>query len=123
MDLRISSKRLILFFSFLLLVVIMLQQCWQRYSPAEKWLYFFEEPARIYAGQVLGPDRGTEVKVPEALANTNIEVRDDHVVFTPRNDPPVSLAFAPAGRPPDHGGMAWSSLRDGWYVLGPVGAK
>ena len=120
MDLRITNKRLILFASLLFFVVIMLQQCWQRYSPAEKWLYFFEEPARIYAGQVLGPGRGTEVPMPEALAKTEIEVLDDHVVFKPRNDPPVTLAFAPSGRPPDRDGVNWTPLRDGWYVLGPA---
>ena len=123
MDLRITNKRLILFASFMLLAVIMLQQCWQSYSPAEKWLYFFEEPARIYAGQVLGPGRGTEVQVPEALANTNIEVMSDHVVYTPRAEPPVTLAFSPAGRPPDRDGVLWTPLRNGWYVLGPVSSE
>jgi hypothetical protein len=117
-DLRITNKRFILFATFMLFVVVMLQQCWQNYSPAEKWLYFFEEPARIYAGQVLGPGRGMEVQVPEALAKTDIEVLDNHVVFKPRNDPPVTLAFAPSGKPPDRDGVGWAPLRDGWWVLG-----
>ena len=70
MDLRMTANRLALFVSLILVMGVLLQQCWQRFSPAEKWLYFFEDPARHYAGQVLGPGRGSAVAIPESLAKT-----------------------------------------------------
>lgn len=115
---QMSLKRVLIFLSFMLMVGLTLQQCWQSKSPGDKWLYILGEPARDYAGLVLGPDRGAEVPVPEELSTTEIVVHDDHVVFYPKQDPNLVLAFSPAGMPAeDASSESWSRLGDGWYVL------
>ena len=52
---QMSLKRVLVFLSFMLMVGLMLQQCWQSRSPGEKWLYILGDPARDYAGLVLEP--------------------------------------------------------------------
>lgn len=115
---KMTAKRILLFLSFLLMVGLMLQQCWQSKTASEKWLYFFKEPARDYAGNVLGAGRGADVPIPDELSGTTIEVYESFVTFSPKQDVSLVLAFSPAGKPVDGDATkSWSPLGDGWYVL------
>ncbi|MBS1270157.1 MAG: hypothetical protein MAG794_01112 [Gammaproteobacteria bacterium] len=127
---KITLNRFMLFVTAVLLVGLTLQQCWQRKPEAEKWLYLFEEPARVYAGRVLGPDRGTGLLPPEALSDMEVHVyaRKGYVefastMFSPAGEPSLRMAFAPDSSPPDpvdQPGFAWTSVHDGWYQLRPA---
>lgn len=126
---KITLNRFLIFLSIVLLAGLMMQQCWQRKSDAEKWLYIFEEPAREYAGRVLGPDRGTGLPPPESLADTEVTVRADegYVVylsdmFAGAGRPELRMAFSPGGAPPVPAGHpgGWARVRDSWYWLRPA---
>ena len=113
-----TLKRVLIFLSLMLMVGLMLQQCWQSKTTSEKWLYFFEDVARDYAGEVLGPGRGTDLPIPEELSGTLIEVYESFVTFSPEQDPSLVLAFSPGGEPAENDATrSWSPLGDGWYVL------
>ena len=115
---KMTLKRVLVFLSLVLMVGLMLQQCWQSKTASEKWLYFFEDVARDYAGEVLGPGRGTDVPIPDELSSTSIEVYENFVTFSPMQDADLVLAFSPGGEPSEGGETrSWSSLGDGWYVL------
>lgn len=115
---KMTLKRVLIFLSLVLMVGLMLQQCWQSKTASEKWLYFFEDVARDYAGEVLGPGRGADVPIPDELSSTSIEVYENFVTFSPMQDPDLVLAFSPGGEPSEDGTTrSWSSLGDGWYVL------
>jgi len=120
---RITLNRLLVFLSIVLAAGLTMHQCWQRKSDAEKWLYLFEQPAREYAGRVLGPDRGTGLQPPEALSDMAVDVHAEagYVVytsemFTGAGKPALHMAFVPGGSPPNHYGE-WVFVRDGWYRL------
>lgn len=127
---KITLNRFLIFLVLIVLIGLALQQCWQRRPDAEKWLYLFDEPARAYAGRVLGPDRGTGLEPPEPLSDMEVRIheREGYVVFTSTmfsgdNGPPLHMAFAPDGRPPapdDMPGLDWVRVRDGWYQLRPA---
>lgn len=127
---KITLNRFLIFVTFVLVMGLVLQQCWQRRSDAEKWLYLFDEPARDYAGRVLGPDRGTGLAPPEPLSDMEVQVheREGYVVFTSTmfsgdDGPALYMAFAPEGRPPrpeDRPGQDWVGVRDAWYQLRPA---
>jgi len=124
---KITLGRFLVFVALVAMIALGLQQCWQSKSDAEKWLYMFEEPAREYAGRVLGPDRGTGLPPPEALSEMEIEVNapDGYVVFSSAmfsktGDYTLRLAFSPQGPPPDpvdEPALGWVPVRDGWYQL------
>lgn len=116
---KMTGKRVLFVLSIILLIGLMLQQCWQSRSPAEKWLYFFDDAARDYAGIVLGAGKGTSVPMPEDLSRTNVVVHDRHVTFSPMQDPALVLSFSPEGPPPadELQGRSWQPVGDGWYVL------
>jgi len=116
---KMTGKRVLFALTFMVMIGLMLQQCWQSKSPGEKWLYFFSDAARDYAGDALGPRRGTDVPVPEALDGSNVVVKEHYVTFSPKQDPDLTLAFSPAGPPPqeDLRGRSWKPLGEGWYVL------
>lgn len=123
---RITLNRLLVFLSIVLVAGLSMHQCWQRKSDAEKWLYLFEQPAREYAGRVLGPDRGTGLQPPEALSDmaVNVHAEAGYVVYTSEmfagaGKPALLMAFAPGGPPPDQSGE-WVFVRDGWYRLRPA---
>ncbi len=111
---RMTLTRVLFFLTFILMLGLLLQQCWQSKTPSEKWLYFFGESARDYAGTVLGQGRGTDVPVPEELSHTSIEIFDSFVTFKP-NTPGLVLAFSPGVPPPAESG-SWFAIGDGWYV-------
>lgn len=127
---KITLNRFLMFLSLVLLVGLMLQQCWQRKADAEKWLYLFDEPARSYAGRVLGPDRGTGLAPPESLSDMEVRIheREGYVMFSStmfagEDGPALHMAFAPEKTPPappDKPGFSWTRVRDGWYQLRPV---
>jgi len=115
---KMTGKRVLFVLTFIVMIGLMLQQCWQSKSPSEKWLYFFSDAARDYAGDALGPLRGTDVPVPEALDGSNIVVKEHYVTFSPKQEPDLTLAFSPAGPPRgDLRGRSWKPLGEGWYVL------
>ena len=116
---KMTGKRVLIVLTFILMFGLMLQQCWQSKSPGEKWLYFFGKPAREYAGIVLGPGRGANVPVPENLGATIIVTHEDHLIFSPRQDPDLLFAFSPGGPPPadELQNRSWKSMGDSWYVL------
>lgn len=124
---KITLTRFLVFLSVILMVALTLQQCWQRKSDAEKWLYLFERPAREYAGRVLGPDRDTGLQPPEPLKQMMVEVhgKEGYVVFTSamfsaNGRPLLHMAFATDGPPPDPGDkpdLHWVPVRDSWYQL------
>lgn len=119
---QMTSHRMLIFFSVLIVAFVTLQQCWQRKSPSEKWLYVNEHAARDYAGQVLGPGRSARVPMPERLAGSIVTIHDSFVTFSPKQDPDLVLAFSPDAEPPVPvamitSGEHWAPLRDGWYVL------
>lgn len=124
---KITLNRFLIFLTLVLVGLLTLQQCWQRKSDAEKWLYLFDEPARVYAGRVLGPDRGTGLNPPEALSDMVVNVYDEqgYVVFTSDmfasgGGPVLSMAFAPPGPPPAPRERDWVHVRDSWYQLRPA---
>ena len=114
-----TGKRVLFVLTFIVMIGLMLQQCWQSKNPAEKWLYFFGDAGRDYAGLALGAGRGTSVPIPDALSGSNVVVHDDYVTFSPRQDPGLLLSFSPGGPPPAEGiqDRRWSPVGDGWYVL------
>lgn len=115
---KMTLQRVLIFVSLVLMAGLMLQQCWQSKTASEKWLYFFEDAARDYAGEVLGPGRGTDVPIPDELNGTFIEVNENFVTFSPKQDPDLVLAFSPGGEPAEGDATrSWFSLGDGWYVL------
>lgn len=115
---KMTVKRALVFLSFVFMAGLMLQQCWQSKSASEKWLYFFGDVARDYAGNVLGPGRGTDIPVPDELSGATIEVYENFVMFSPKQDVRLVLAFLPEGEPVnDDATKSWSPLGDGWYVL------
>lgn len=126
---KITLNRFLIFLSIILLAGLAMQQCWQRKSDAEKWLYLFEQPAREYAGRVLGPDRGTGLPPPESLSDMDVDVHpeDGYVVyssdmFKSTGKPVLHMAFALGGPPPvpeDHPGT-WARVQDTWYWLRPA---
>ena len=113
---KMTAVRVLFFFSFVLLVGLLLQQCWQSKTDGEKWLYFFGESAREYADNVLGPGRSTDVLVPEELSGSSIEVFETFVTFSPKQDPGLVLAFSPGGPPTADPVDPWVDIGDGWYV-------
>lgn len=127
---KITLNRVLLFLTLVLLAGLVLQQCWQRRTEAQKWLYLFEEPARDYAGRVLGPERGTGLEPPDSLSEMSVSV--DHAdryvlfssdMFSPDDGAMLHMAFAPDGPPPapeDSPGHHWVRVRDGWYQLRPA---
>lgn len=127
---KITLNRFLIFLSVILLIGLGMQQCWQRRPDAEKWLYLFDEPARDYAGRVLGPDRGTGLEPPEPLSDMEVTVheREGYVVFVSNmfptdGGPGLHMAFSPSGPPPapeDMPGLDWVRVRDGWYQLRPA---
>lgn len=127
---KITLNRFLIFLSIVFMAGLMLQQCWQRKADAEKWLYLFDEPAREYAGRVLGADRGTGLLPPEPLSDMEIRIYEDQgyvefssSVFSRSDEPPLHMAFAPQGPPPEPAekpGLGWVPVRDGWYQLQPV---
>ena len=116
---KMTGKRVLFVLTFILVIGLMLQQCWQSRSPAEKWLYFFKDAGRDYAGLALGAGRGMNVPVPDALSGSNVVAHDGHVTFSPRQDPGLLLSFSPGGPPPaeDAQDRKWRPVGDGWYVL------
>ena len=58
---KMTGKRVLFVLTFILMFGLVLQQCWQSRSPADKWLYFFGDAGRDYAGVALGADRGIQV--------------------------------------------------------------
>jgi len=127
---KITLNRFLIFLTLVLLAGLVLQQCWQRRSGAEKWLYLFEEPARDYAGRVLGPERATGLAPPETLSGMSVEVNQaqryvlfSSDTFTTGDGMMLHMAFAPEGPPPgpeDRPGHDWVRVRDAWYQLRPV---
>ena len=113
---KMTPARVLFFVSFVLMVGLLLQQCWQSKTASEKWLYFFGESAREYAGLVLGPGHGTEVPIPEDLSGSSIEIFDGFVTFSPKQDPALTLAFSPSGPPVAEVDDAWTTIGDGWYM-------
>jgi hypothetical protein len=126
---KITLNRFLVFISIVLVAALAMQQCWQRKSEAEKWLYIFGEPAREYAGRVLGPDRGRGLPPPESLSEMSIDVhaQEEYVVyssdmFAVADRPELHMAFSPGGPPPvpaDRPGR-WTRVRDSWYWLRPA---
>ena len=127
---KITLNRILIFLTIVLAAGLMMQQCWQRKSDAEKWLYLFEDPARDYAGRVLGPDRGTGLLPPEPLKETIVDVHEQEgyvvystAMFSETGVPTLHLAFSPEGPPPipeDKPGSTWIPVRDAWYRLRPA---
>lgn len=127
---KITLNRALMFLTIMLVAAVLMQQCWQRKPDAEKWLYLFEDPAREYAGRVLGPDRGTGLLPPEPLKETQVDVHEQEgyvvfssAMFSETREPTLHLAFSPEGPPPapkDKLGVAWVSVRDAWYQLRPA---
>jgi len=116
-----TLKRVLIFLSVVLLAGLVLHQCWQGKSQAERWFFYFERMARDYAGRVLGPERGTSVPVPKELAGNVVEVHEHYVTFSPKQDPGLVLAFAPEGKPPvSRDGRDWTALGNGWYQQQPA---
>jgi len=116
---KITLKRVLFFLIFISMIWFIMHQYWQSKPSSEKWLYLFGNVARDYAGNVLGPGRGTNVPVPEKLSGSEIVLQDSFVTFSPRQEPGLNLAFSPDGVPPGVGpaGQFWSALGDGWYLL------
>jgi len=116
---KMTGKRVLFVLTFILMFGLVLQQCWQSRSPSEKWLYFFGDAGRDYAGVALGAGRGTSVPVPDALSGSNVVVHENHVTYSPRQDPGLVLSFSPVGPPSvdEIQGRRWRPLGDGWYVL------
>ena len=114
-----NTKRVLFFLLFIVTIGLAMQQYWISKTPGEKWLYFFGDPARDYAGDVLGQGRDTYVPVPQELTGSQVIVHSGFVTFSPKQDPGLVLAFSPAGPPPgeDYEGRFWSALGDGWYLL------
>lgn len=127
---KITLGRFLVFLALVATVALGLQQCWQRKSDAEKWLYLFEEPAREYAARVLGPDRGRDLPPPEGLSEMEVEVNApagyvvfSSAMFSETGDSSLHLAFSPQGAPPDPDdkpALGWTPVRDAWYQLRPV---
>lgn len=127
---KITLNRFLIFLALILMVGLLMQQCWQRRSDAEKWLYLFDEPARDYAGRVLGPDRGTGLAPPEPLSGMEVQVHEGegYVVFSSAmfsgdGGPVLDMAFAPGGPPPrpaNNPGLDWVRVRGAWYQLRPA---
>jgi hypothetical protein len=127
---KITLNRFLIFVSVILLAGLSLQQCWQRKPDAEKWLYLFDEPARDYAGRVLGPDRGTGLELPEALSDMTVRVNEQEgyvvfssTMFSGEDGKPMDMAFAVGGPPPrpeDRPGFDWVHVRESWYLLRPA---
>ncbi|MGA8261051.1 MAG: hypothetical protein WB783_12625 [Arenicellales bacterium] len=125
--LKITLNRFAIFVTLVLLAGVVLQQCWQRKSDAQKWLYLFDKPARDYAGRVLGADRDTHPPLPEPMKKMVVEVheKEGYVVFSSAmfskdGEPSLHMAFATNGRPPDprdEPGFGWVRVRDSWYEL------
>ena len=59
---KMTVNRMLIFLSFMVMIGLIMQQCWQSKSASEKWLYFFGESARDYAGHVLGPGETSPVR-------------------------------------------------------------
>jgi len=116
---KITIKRVLFFLIFISMIWFIMHQYWQSKPASEKWLYLFGNVARDYAGNVLGPGRGTNIPVPAKLSGSEIVLQDGFVTFSPRREPGLNLAFSPAGVPPGAGpaGRSWSALGDGWYLL------
>lgn len=124
---QMNANRLLIFITVLVAIFLTLQNCWQSKLPSERWLYMNEAPARDYAGQVLGPGRGAEVPIPEALTNSEITTYDTYVTFSPKKNPKLLLAFSPDTKPPAPDdpalkGKDWLALGDSWYQLVAVPA-
>lgn len=127
---KITLNRFLAFLTLVLVAGLVLQQCWQRKADAEKWLYLFDDPARAYAGRVLGPDRGSGLEPPESLSDIEVAVhgREGYVVFSSDmfvagGRPVLHMAFAPGGAPSapaDKPGSGWVHVRDAWYQLRPA---
>lgn len=116
--LKMTLKRVLIFLSVILLVGLSMRQCWQSKTDSEKWLYLFGNVARDYAGEILGPGRGTLVPVPEQLLESEISVYEDFVTFSPSQTLGLTLAFSPEGVPTaDPSGYPWMSIGNAWYVL------
>lgn len=116
---KLTTKRVLFFLLFIFMIGLMMNQYWQSKPASEKWLYLFGAQARDYAGNVLGPGRGTNVPVPEELSGSEVIVFDSFVTFSTRQGPGLTLAFSPVGVPAgeESGGRSWSALGDGWYLL------
>lgn len=108
--------RVMFFLSFVLMMGLLLQQCWQSKTASEKWLYFFGEPARDYAGAVLASGDETVTPVPDELSGSEIKIFDTFIMFSPKQDPTLILAFSPSGPPTGEDGASWTGVGDGWYV-------
>ena len=116
--LKMTLKRVLIFLSVILLAGLGMRQCWQSKTDSEKWLYLFGDVAREYAGEVLGPGRGTHVPIPEQLQASEISVHENFVTFSPTQSPGLTLAFSPDGVPAaDPSGYPWTSIGNAWYVL------
>jgi hypothetical protein len=119
LTMKMTATRVLFVLSFILMIGLMLQQCWQSKTPSEKWLYFFGDAARDFAGNALGPGRGSDLPVPEALGGTQVVVHENHVTFSPNQAPDLVLAFSPSGPPPpdESPDRVWKPLGDGWFAL------
>ena len=63
---KMTVSRILLFASFVAVAGLGLRTYWGSYSPAEKWLYVFEQPAREYAVSAL--QKPVPPELPESLA-------------------------------------------------------
>lgn len=117
-----SGNRILIFVTILAITFFALHNCWQSKSPSEKWLYIYENAARDYAGNVLGPGRNAKVPIPEQLAGNSVTIHEHFVTFMSNSNPPLVLAFAPNGKPTvlansGAAGREWLLVRDSWYEL------
>ncbi len=122
-----STNRLLIFITVLMVIFFALRNCWQSKPPGEQWLFFHESAARDYAGQVLGPGRGAKAPIPQPLTGTVITTYATYVTFSPKNNPELVLAFSPNAEPPAPkdpaaAGQGWLPLGNSWYQLNVVPA-
>ncbi len=105
-----------LFFGAAIIVIAVgLSTYWSSFSPAEKWLYYFEKPGAEYAEALLTSENPPDP--PKILTRNNITIHENHVLYSPKQETSIVVAYSKNTLPPEAAIGHWKHVKGPWYVL------
>jgi hypothetical protein len=112
---RVSLNNILFFGAVIAVIAIGLSTYWSSFSPAEKWLYYFEKPGAEYAEALLTSESPPDP--PKILTKNKITTHENYVIYSPKQQTSIVVAYSKNTPPPAGEGESWLHVKGPWYVL------